>query len=280
MQEKFAVLSMDVEDWYHTGYLREEECVKGHSMLDGLDRFAEILSRRGISGELFVLADLLSLYPERFLALYKSGFVLSSHGRSHIPPLHLSHYVFKDELRECIDIHKRVIGSAPEGFRAARFMIDRERLDLVRDAGFMYDSSLIYRRQHAAFDLRGFTPISKHILKNDGFFEFRPASFQRAGMHWPTAGGGAMRILPWWMTAFPLKLQSATLELYSFYLHPIDISAVGPPPLPENTGLLTKARMRFGKSSMPVKLENLIDLLTAQGFQFTTYRALRRRLTA
>jgi hypothetical protein len=76
------------------------------------------------------------------------------------------------------------------------------------------------------------------------------------------------------MTSVPLKLESAGLELYSFYLHPIDISAAARPPLPKGIGPLKRRRMDYGRGSMEGKLRKLIALLRARGFQFTTYRDL------
>ena len=41
-----AVLSMDIEDWYHLDYFDSIECNKSYSMLDGLDNYCRIFSNQ------------------------------------------------------------------------------------------------------------------------------------------------------------------------------------------------------------------------------------------
>ena len=40
MERKYAVLTMDVEDWYHTGYLKPDHCDRSFSILNVVERFA------------------------------------------------------------------------------------------------------------------------------------------------------------------------------------------------------------------------------------------------
>lgn len=277
---KFAVLSMDVEDWYHTGYLSEAECRKDFSMLDGMDRFTEVLGRHQIPAQFFVLSDLLKLHPGRFRKLAEAGHEFGSHGRSHTPPLNMDIEKFRAELVHCREVHRQTLGREVEGFRAPRFLIDRSRLDVVHETGFTYDASVIQRNLHRHFDFQDFNPLAKHILSNGDFFEFRPANFKWGGVHWPVAGGGAMRILPWWVTRLLTGFLFRGLELYSFYTHPIDISRAPSPPIPTSVGSWNRWRMSWGRASMAGKLEKLIQTLEAHGFRFVTYSQLRRQLIA
>lgn len=278
--KKYAVLSMDVEDWYHTGYLNESECEKGPSMLDGLDLFIGQLNKHRIPVQLFVLADLLELYPDRFRALARAGHEIASHGKSHVPPTLRSESEFRQEIDECVRVHRSVLGRAPEGFRACRFMIDRSRLEILRDTGFLYDSSVIDRGFHRQFDFTDFNAVSPHILESREFFEFRPAELSLGGWRLPISGGGAMRLLPWWMSSLALRLRISDLDLYSFYTHPIDISHAEKPRLPMKTGLLSRFRMDHGRFSMLRKLEKLILMLKLRGFEFTTFGKLRSAITS
>ena len=42
--KKYAVLSMDIEDWYHLDYIKETtKSDRQYSMLDGFDNFQNIL---------------------------------------------------------------------------------------------------------------------------------------------------------------------------------------------------------------------------------------------
>ena len=43
---KKAVLTLDVEDWYHLDYFDRFECNTNNSLLDGLDEYVELLDSR------------------------------------------------------------------------------------------------------------------------------------------------------------------------------------------------------------------------------------------
>src|SRR3989442_648447 len=43
--KRTAVLSMDVEDWYHLDYFHRPSCDASCSLLDGLDVYLELLAR-------------------------------------------------------------------------------------------------------------------------------------------------------------------------------------------------------------------------------------------
>ena len=41
---KKAVLSMDVEDWFHLDYFQRKFCNETYSMLDGLEKYLKVLN--------------------------------------------------------------------------------------------------------------------------------------------------------------------------------------------------------------------------------------------
>ena len=49
---KYAVITMDIEDWYHT-YFPDKEVDKSISLLDGLDVALDIMNQKGIKGSFF-----------------------------------------------------------------------------------------------------------------------------------------------------------------------------------------------------------------------------------
>lgn len=55
---KWAVLSMDVEDWYHLDYFDRRQCDLSRSLLDGLEVYAEFLRERNLPSSFFVLGEL------------------------------------------------------------------------------------------------------------------------------------------------------------------------------------------------------------------------------
>src|SRR5688500_12625849 len=97
MNRRTAVLSMDVEDWYHLAYFPPQRSARW-SMLDGLDVFAEFLERRGLPATFFCLGDLLPPLKERLLQLRSAGNEIASHGPDHNLPTQLSEREFVDQM--------------------------------------------------------------------------------------------------------------------------------------------------------------------------------------
>lgn len=278
LRRKYAVLSMDVEDWYHTGYLDEKACDRSYSMLGGLDQFIQILTDYKIDAQLFVVGEVLKSYPAKFRELQKLGHELASHGWNHRLPSKISITEFTQEMQRCQRTHEDLLGASLYGYRAPCFSLDETRINALIQLGFQYDSSSIQRMGHCPLNLRKFTPVDQNIFRQQDFFEFQIANFSANFFKWPTSGGGAMRIFPWQITQAALEIQLQSLNLYSLYLHPIDISLQANPPFPTQTHWLHKWRFNQGRFLMVDKLKNLILNLQQYGYQFTTYSKLRTTL--
>ena len=55
---KIAVLSMDIEDWYHLDYFNKDNCDRSFSYLDGVERYCDILTRHQVTSSFFVFTIL------------------------------------------------------------------------------------------------------------------------------------------------------------------------------------------------------------------------------
>ena len=63
--KKIALLSMDVEDWYHLDYITQRE--SDISMMDGLDCFLALAEKHNVSTTLFTLTELLKQVNQKLL---------------------------------------------------------------------------------------------------------------------------------------------------------------------------------------------------------------------
>ena len=95
---KRAVLSMDVEDWYHLDYFNRRECDTSYSMLDGLDEYLKIIEKHKLPSSFFILGEIAKQKINFFSELVKSGYDLGSHGWNHERPLNMSVNDFKKDL--------------------------------------------------------------------------------------------------------------------------------------------------------------------------------------
>ena len=86
---KKAVLTLDVEDWYHLDYFDRRECDTNNSQLDGLDVYVELLEALSLPSSFFVLGEIAERKIAYFRDLVKSGHDVGSHGWNHIRPMTL-----------------------------------------------------------------------------------------------------------------------------------------------------------------------------------------------
>ena len=276
-----AVLSIDVEDWYHTEYLKGESCDRSYTMLDGVDVFTEILDEEQIRGTYFVLGEIASGLKARLRDLAAAGHEIGSHGWKHDRPVTLEQQAFSEELQKCRRGLEDVLGSPVGGFRAACFSLDRERLQAVMDAGFSYDSSRVRFAEHplyGALKLDDFAEVSRNISRKGDFFEFEISTRRILGRNIPVSGGGYLRMLPWMLNRGLVDSYAKHNELYVLYIHPAELSRRARPPFPQGTSRARRLRFETGRTSTANKIRRLIGVLRARGFEFCTFRQLRERL--
>lgn len=278
---KIAVLSMDIEDWYHLDYFRGMNCDKEHSLLDGVSVYREVLSEHGIQSSFFVLGELVQRNRGLLSELVAEGHDIGAHGWSHLRPLTMSLVEFREDLKRSKQALEDATGTSAEGYRAPCFSLDRARLDLVREAGFLYDSSYLPFQAHPLYgkvDLSGFTEQLKGIYRFDNFLEFDISSLRIVGKNIPVSGGGYLRIFPWLLMRSLVKAYLKKHSIYTLYIHPFELSTRPAVSLPEKVGRATRLRFNLGRSSTRSKLSKLILLLKSKGFQFTTFRELSKEL--
>ncbi len=279
---KKAVLSIDVEDWYHLDYFNRNECDTNNSLLDGLDVYIELLESLSIPSSFFVLGEIADSRINFFKDLVKSGHDVGSHGWSHIRPMTLGIDEFRIELNRCRDIMKKINGERSFGYRAPCFSLDRERLDIVRDSGFAYDSSRIEFGNHPLYgsiDMHGYEKHSEAVYRNDDFLEFELTTLSVLRKNIPISGGGYLRIFPWFLMKKLVSQYLKTNNIYVLYIHPFELSKLEIPPMPPSTSTLTKFRYTYGRDKVKEKIIRLIKLLDDNGYTFTTFSEIQKDIS-
>jgi polysaccharide deacetylase family protein (PEP-CTERM system associated) len=278
---KYAVLSMDIEDWYHLDYFLERPCDRRFSFLDGVEVFQEILARHQIPATFFALGEMASVLSPKLRELHAQGHEIGVHGWSHRRPLTLPVRDFDDDIRRAKETFEDMLAAPVEGFRASCFSLDRQRLDLLRAAGYGYDSSAILFRDHPLYgrlDLRGFEQCSRQVYRCDDFFEFEVSTIRMLGKHIPISGGGYIRFIPWFVLRRLVERFLRGGGLYVFYIHPFELSPRKKPSFPQGASRIDRVRFQTGRSRTPRRLEALIRFLRQQGCQFTNFTKLRQEL--
>ena len=278
---KIAILSMDIEDWYHLDYFDSSRCDKNYSLLDGIDVYREILTKHNIRSSFFVLSEIAKSISSTLDEILIENHEIGSHGWNHVRPITISPSDFYNEIERSKKTLEDLLGTQIDGYRAPCFSMDRQRLDQVQKAGFSYDSSRIDFSEHPLYEtinMDGYKLVMSNIFRYNDFFEFQASTTSIYGKNLPISGGGYLRIFPWYISRQLIKRYIKQGEYYMLYIHPFELSSKPNPPFPSATKWYDKFRFRTGRSTVSSKLSKLIELLKESGYRFTTFSSLRREL--
>jgi peptidoglycan/xylan/chitin deacetylase (PgdA/CDA1 family) len=144
-----VALSFDVDNAtvpLSRGQLGSEDLSRGmYGALDGLPRILQLLDRQNVPASFFIPAVSAALNPEMIPSiLSRKRHEIGVHGWIHE---HLG--VLNNEaeeqhlLNQSVGALTKAIGKRPVGYRAPSWAMSRFTMKQVREAGFLYDSSLM-----------------------------------------------------------------------------------------------------------------------------------------
>jgi polysaccharide deacetylase family protein (PEP-CTERM system associated) len=263
--------SIDVEDWF---------CVSNMKSMfkfedwDGLEYRAELNTKRlldkldkfGIKATFFILGWIAEKSPSLIREIELRGHEIGFHTYSHKMLTELTEEEFISDLKKGLDALKNSgIESDIIGFRAPSFSITKETLwalDILRDFGFKYDSSVFPVSFHPDYGIPDSPLESYEIIP--GLIEFPVSVSKSFGRNIPCSGGGYFRLLPYGATKYLLKNINEAGRPFVFYLHPWEIDKEQPKiKLP-----LSKSFRHYNNIG---KTERRLDSLFGD-FQFTTLK--------
>ena len=114
--KKIALISIDVEEWFHLDYINDRS--SSFTMLDGLDQFLDFTDNQNIPATLFTLTDLLPKLTNLLKTAVQSGHEVALHGTSHKRPLQMSLDEFEVDCRKGMKHFRENLGFSPRGYRA------------------------------------------------------------------------------------------------------------------------------------------------------------------
>jgi polysaccharide deacetylase family protein (PEP-CTERM system associated) len=281
---KTALLSMDVEDWYHLEYFAGASR-GGASMLDGVGRFRDTLAGEGVPGTFFTLGEIAAEDPSPLRALHAEGHEIASHGPDHALLRGVTADAFARQLRDDRDRLEQAVGAPVLGYRAPCFSMNREQLERLPEIGFRYDSSMIRFGDHPLYEpmeLDDWPEVADGIRRQpgSGFLEFEVPTLPLGGRRVPVGGGAYFRVFPWALTRALVRRHLARSGTYVFYIHPFECSGVAKADYPAGTRALTRYRFQTGRKHTLARLRRLIRLLRSEGFTFSTFGTTARGLSA
>jgi polysaccharide deacetylase family protein (PEP-CTERM system associated) len=204
---------------------------------ENVDVFLELLDEAGARATFFFLGRIAEDLPHVVWRVAEQGHEIASHNYHHRRITDLRPDEFREIVRRSKEALEEASSSPALGFRAPDFSITDESLwalDVLRESGFAYDSSIYPIRGHDVYGVPGATRnLHRH---HNSLVEFPMACLDLSGVRIPFGGGGYFRLYPLWVTFAMANRVNRSGEPCMFYIHPYE---VGPniPDIAEMSGL-------------------------------------------
>ena len=221
------------------------------------------------------MGEIVDQLQEKMKQMDSKGHDIACHNYGHLRPTSMETSDYKEQIVAAKKKIEETLGHPIEGYRAPSFAIDDERLRIVEESGFYYDSSRLKPQKSAKYGtlaLSGFEEVYPCIYKKGDFMEFE-VSTQKIGSMNVLLGGGYMRMLPWFFMKWMTQRYLDAGRLYVMYIHPIDLSR-RPIPKVVGCGFDRYLRTHIGRKNMVKRFVKVIDMLQRRGYEFVTFRQL------
>jgi polysaccharide deacetylase family protein (PEP-CTERM system associated) len=272
-----AVMSVDVEDWFHVENLkrvidRDSWSRQSSRVERNVDRLLELMAGYGdVRSTWFILGWVAERWPKVVSQIAAAGHEIASHGYDHALLDDLSPDAFRADVNRSKHLLEDLAGAAVIGYRAPSFSIKDWALPILQELGFEYDSSHFPTVGHDRYGRLEGVPMGKPVAEVlPGFFEISISSMSLASVALPWGGGGYFRLLPYSIFRAGARRILRSGSPYVFYIHPWEID----PDQPRPKGLSPVYRFRhyvgLGRS------EDRFTSLLAD-FSWTTMAELLRR---
>lgn len=277
--KKYAVLSMDIEDWYHLDYIKTTtDSDRKYSMLDGFDNFQNILIEQNLPASFFILSSLVNEFKHRLNKAVIKSSDFNSHGISHVKPLSLNVKDFKNEIIQSKKNIEDSLSKPVNGFRAPCFNLNDEYLKILLNNNYLFDSSKIEFKGHPLYgniEIPNFKEIYNNIYSYNNFFEFEIPTQNFMNRNIPISGGGYLRIFPLFFLKYLLKKFISNNNFFCFYLHPFELSKKNNPDYLKYQSFKINRRFKTGRTTSIKKLINIIKFLKQNEFEFINFSNLQ-----
>jgi polysaccharide deacetylase family protein (PEP-CTERM system associated) len=259
------VLTIDVEDYYHVSafeaVVQPQDWERHESRVEkNTDKVLALLADKQVQATFFVLGWVAERYPHLVRRIAAERHEVACHGYSHRRIYTQTPAVFRSETRKAKRLLEEVTGIPIIGYRAASYSITCQSLwalDILAEEGFQYDSSIFPIRH----DLYGIPnhPRFPHVLQEHGtppLIEFPLSTVRIAGVNFPVAGGGYLRLFPYAITHLAMRyLNHREKQPAIVYFHPWELDPEQPR-MP--AGRLSQFRHYTNLERMQKKLQRLL----------------------
>jgi polysaccharide deacetylase family protein (PEP-CTERM system associated) len=193
------------------------------------DVILELLDVYQCKATFFCLAGVCRDLPHLVKKIAQGGHETALHGPEHRRIYGMQAGEFRFALSDAKKRMEDVVSKPIYGFRAPDFSIVKSSLwalDILREEGFLYDSSIFPYSFHDVYGIKDFKPCIHRI--GNGLIEFPLSVIDVFGRPFPFGGGGYFRLYPLFLTEMCMKRLNNTGKPVMMYIHPYEIGPVIP----------------------------------------------------
>lgn len=267
------VFSVDLEDYFHVeafaDRIPKQTWQDYPSRVEGnTRRLLDLLDEHHVRATFFILGWAAERFPALIREVVARGHEPACHSYWHRLIYTLSWDQFHADTGRAKDVIEQLVGRPVRGYRAPSYSITTKSLwafEVLAELGFGYDSS-VFPIRHDVYGMprAPFRPF-RIMTKSGPLLEFPITTFRLPGTgNLPVAGGGYLRLLPFWYTRVGIaRLRREHGSLIS-YIHPWEID----PQQPRVSGRL-RSRLRHytNLSKTEGRLRALFDLGNFTSFE-------------
>lgn len=269
---RWFFLTLDLEDWFHLDYLKEFDLDCSIELIPSMTTFLDLLDELGIKMTVFALSDMARRHKELLKDIVSRGHEVGSHGWNHELLYLKDKAKFRREITTAKAELEDILGQPVWGYRAACYSIDNEKLDIIQECGYRYDSSYIRFAAHPLYgkvDLGSFSKVDDLVYERNGFYEFEIPTVLVLGKQLPISGGGYFRLFPWWVFRTLFGRYQRQYNNFVFYIHPFEVvnQTVD---LPRQISPLQRFRFSVGRKGNLDKLRKFLTHDSLRSVRFET----------
>jgi len=264
-------ITVDVEDWFQVSLfrhkIRREDWDRMEStVVQNTCRILRLFEQKNVKATFFILGWVAERFPEIVLAIKDLGHEIASHGYGHQIIFEQTKQEFAEDVRRSLEILEDITGARVLGYRAPSYSITRSSIwawESLTKLGVEYDSS-IFPVKH---DLYGIPdaprfPFEIRFTNGPKLVEFPLSTVVMMGKNIPVAGGGYLRLYPYWFIRKSVQHINEEGQPAIIYLHPWEMD----PDLPRiNVGVFDTMRHYGNLYMTESRISRLLD-----EFQFGT----------
>ncbi len=258
-------LTFDIEDYYQVeafkNYITFEEWPQYPSRVEAnTQKILDILAEYNARATFFTLGWIAERFPEMVTRIIDGGHELATHGYAHHMVYKQTPAEFEADLAKSIEVLERLSGKKILGYRAPTYSIIEDSywaFDTLIKYHLVYDSS-IFPITHDRYGVPNSERFPYRVERDHGasIMEFPLSTLRLWKWNFPIAGGGYLRLFPYWLLKYSLRSLNRQHKPGILYLHPWELDP--DQPRIQNIPVTTRFRHYVNLRSTADKLRRLL----------------------